>query len=172
VIGGRAEAIYREVIPRLYAVACATERRLVVKLHPFESKRVRQKFARQALPDVKADAIEFIDGSVSAEEVMPRAWCGVTVDSSVAVECALNQIPFFLCAWLDFTGIGYLDQFARYGVAQVFNDPPEIDRIPEMVGNYRPDPVVLSRLWREGNPSELENVMFGARQAHLRPCAC
>ena len=171
VIGGRAEAIYREIIPRLYSAASASGRKLIVKLHPFESKRVRLKFVKLALPNSPANAVEIIEG-VAAEKVLPRAWCGVTVDSSVAVECALNQIPFFLCGWLDFTGIGYLEQFARYGVAHVLGTPQEIERIPDMVDDYRPDPAILQRLWQQPARNQLEAVMFGARQARLKPCAC
>lgn len=170
VIGGRAEAIYREIIPPLHAVASATGRRLIVKLHPFESKRVRQSFIKLALPPCQSGLVEIIEG-VPAEAVMPRAWCGVTVDSSVAVECALKDIPFFLCGWLDFTGIGYLEQFARYGVAQVLRSPKEIERIPAMVLEYRSDADVRANLWRQAEPRQLEEVMFHAPQARLNPCA-
>jgi hypothetical protein len=96
----------------------------------------------------------------------------VTVDSSVAVECALNQIPFFLCGWLDFTGMGYLEQFARYGVAKVLHTPEDIEHIPRMVGDYRPDSAVLERLCHQADPKQLDEAMFGARQARLKPCAC
>ena len=171
VIGGRAEAIYREIIPRLYSVASASRRRLIIKLHPFESKRVRQKVVKLALPASKVDEVEILEG-VEAQSVIARAWCGVTVDSSVAVECALSHVPFFLCGWLDLTGIGYLEQFARYKVAHVLRTPEEIERIPALVADYRPDPDILQRLWREADPNQLEEVMFGARQARLKPCAC
>ena len=171
VIGGRADAIYREIIPRLYFAAKAAGRKLIIKLHPFESKRLREKFVNLALPDRAVDAVEIIEGA-SAEGIMSRAWCGVTVDSSVAVECALKQIPFFLCGWLDFTGLEYLAQFTRFGVAHVLRTPEEIEQIPDIVRNYRPDPAALEKLWNPADPNRLDEVMFSARQARLKPCAC
>jgi hypothetical protein len=170
VIGGRAEAIYREVVPRLHSMASASGRRLIIKLHPFESKRMREKLVNSVLPERPPESIEII-GGVSAETLMAQAWCGVTVDSSVAVECALKGIPFFLCGWLDFTGVGYLHQFAKFGVAKVLNAPDEIEHIPEMVRDQQFDPALLERLWHAADPEQLEEVMFGAKQRHLNPCA-
>jgi hypothetical protein len=94
------------------------------------------------------------------------------VDSSVAVECALRKIPFFLCGWLDFMGMGYLQQFARFGVARVLNTPEEIEQIPEMVAGYRFVPATLERLWHEADPTQLDEILFGTRPVRLAPCAC
>ena len=170
VSGGRAESIYREVIPRLYRVARSNGRKLIIKLHPFESRQARQALVNSALADFGKE-VEIVDG-VPPERVMSRAWCGVTVDSSVAVECAVNDIPFFLCGWLDFTGDGYLEQFARFGVAQVLNSADDIERIPQMVSDFRPDPAKLQQIWREADPSQLDEIMFGTRPARLNPCVC
>jgi len=170
-LGGRGDSIYHEIVPRLHSVARASGRKLIIKLHPFESRRARQALVNSALADVGSNEVEVVDG-VPPEQVMSRAWCGVTVDSSVAVECAVNDIPFFLCGWLDFTGDGYLEQFARFGVAQVLNSADDIERIPQMVSDFRTDPAKLQRIWCEADPSQLDEIMFGTRQARLNPCAC
>jgi len=163
IAGGRGDLIYREIMPRLHAVARANGRKLIVKLHPFESKRARQALLKSSL--TTADAFEIVDGT-TPEQVISRAWCGVTLDSSVAMECALSEIPFFLCGWLDFTGDGYLQQFAKFGVAHVLDRPEEIQRIPSLVAGYRPDAAILRRLWQEGDPNQLETVLFGPGNSH------
>lgn len=168
---GRTDAIYRDIVPRLLAVAERSGRKLVVKLHPFESRRGRQKLLSSILGRDLARNVEIIEG-VPPEKVMSHAWCGITVDSSVAIECALRKIPFFLCGWLDFNGMGYLQQYARFGAAQVLACPLEIERIPELVAAYKPDPVILDRLWHQGDAAELGQVMFGTQQARLDRCAC
>ena len=171
VVGGRTDSIYRELLPRLCSVARSSGRRVVVKLHPFESRRARQLLVNSILPREVRDTVEIVDG-MPPEEVMARAWCGLTADSSVAVECALREIPFFLCGWLDFMGMGYLQQFARFGVAQVLNSPEEIEQIPAMIAGYQFAPATLDRLWREADPAQLDEIMFRTRQTRLAPCAC
>ncbi len=160
--GGRVDEIYREVLPRLYRAAHNSGRKMIVKLHPFESKQARTELVTSILPNAGADQVEIISG-VPPEEVMSRAWCGVTVDSSVAVECTLRNIPFFLCGWLDFTGLGYLHQFERFGAGRVLNTPDSIEQIPEMVAEYGSAPAT-EPLWREADPAQLDEIMFGTRQ--------
>jgi hypothetical protein len=169
--GGRGDSIYREILPRLWSAAHQSGRKVIVKLHPFESKRARTALVTSILPRDVIGQVEIVAGT-SAEEVMSRAWCGVTVDSSVAVEGALKGIPFFLCGWLDFGGMGYLQQFARFGVGRVLDTPEKIVRIPEMVADYRFDASAMARLWREADPAQLDEIMFTTRRAHVAdPCA-
>jgi hypothetical protein len=141
----------------------------LIKLHPFESRKAREKLVNSILPDARGH-VEIVDGPL--EEVMGRAWCGLTVDSSVAVECALSRIPFFLCGWLDFMGMGYLQQYARFGAAEILKSPVEIDQIPQMVANFVPSPETLRNLWCEGEPAKLDEIMFGAQSVRVTPCAC
>jgi hypothetical protein len=160
--GGRADAIYRELLPRLHSVAQRTGRKLIVKLHPFESLRERKTLVASVLSKQAAAEIEILS-RVPVEEVMSRAWCGIAIDSSVAVECTLRSIPFFLCGWLDFMGVGYLRQFARFGVAQVLESPEEVERIPQRVAAYNADPAAMRRLWHQADPITLEQILFGTR---------
>lgn len=170
VASGRAEAIYREVLPPLCAAAIAAGKRVIVKLHPFESQRERSRLARSILPESKFRLVEFASGS--PQQVWPRAWCGVTVDSSVTVEGALRNIPFFLCGWLDFMGMGYVQQFERFGVGRVLSAPKEVEGIPEMVTAFRPDPATHERLWHEADPAQLDEILFGSKRVHQHSCAC
>ena len=107
--------------------------------------------------------MDVVDGQ-DPGKVMSRAWCGLSVDSSVAVECVLNKIPFFVCGWLDFTGLGYLDQFARFDVARVLPAPGDIERIPEMIAEWRWDANKLERLWRRCDSQQLEQLLFGGQR--------
>jgi hypothetical protein len=169
--GGRADAVYRELLPYLCSAASRSGGKVVVKLHPFESMWDRTSLAASILPASALSQVEFVAG-IPPEEVMSRAWCGITVDSSAAVECALRKIPFFLCGWLDFMGMGYLQQYARFGVGRVLNAPAEIEDIPRMVADYRADPAALDRLWHKADPVQLDEIMFGTRQVRLNACAC
>jgi hypothetical protein len=171
VTGGRVEAIYDQIIPRLYAVATASKRRLIIKLHPFESTQVRRALVNAALVDTDRNEVEVI-GGVAPEQVMSRAWCGVTIDSSVAVECAMHDIPFFLCGWLDFTADGYVQQFARYGVAEVLRSAEDIHHIPQIVADYRPDPGRRQRIRQAAEPNQLDALLFATPQARVKQCAC
>ena len=158
--GGRADAIYRELLPRLLSVAQRSGRRLVIKLHPFESQQGRRTLMNSIVPRDRLEQVEIVSG-VPAEQIIKRAWCGVAVDSSVAVECTLKGVPFFLCGWLDSSGLGYLRQFARFGAGRVLQTPDSIEQIPDMVNEYRANPAVLEKLWHEGDPRQLEQIMFG-----------
>lgn len=170
--GGRADEIYREVLPRLYFAAQRSARKMIVKLHPFESKQARKVLIAAILPKGAHDEVDIVSGA-APEEILSHTWCGVTVDSSVAVECTLRKIPFFLCGWLDFTGLGYLQQFARFGVGRVLDAPESLEQIPEMVAAHRADPVVIARLWHAADPAQLDEIMFGNRQMRSpHPCAC
>ncbi|HXJ90004.1 MAG TPA: hypothetical protein VMS18_24545 [Candidatus Binatia bacterium] len=171
VAGGRGDSIYREIVPRLYSVAQATHRKLIIKLHPFESRSARHALVRSILAGRDLDDVEILD-RVPAEQIFSRAWCGVTVDSSVAVEGALVDIPFFLCGWLDFTGDGYLEQFVRFGVAQVLHTSADVERIPQMVSDFRPEPAKLQQVWREADSSQLDELMFGVPDVRCHPCVC
>ena len=161
VTGGRVESIYSEVLPQVYAISREAGRKLVVKLHPFESVRARRALVNSILATLHD--VEIV-GGVPPDEVISRAWCGVTVDSSIAVECALREIPVFLCGWLDLTSAGYCRQFARFAVGHLLNKPDEIQQIPRIVAAFRPDHAVLKRLWYEAEPMQLREIISGARQ--------
>ena len=169
--GGRAEEIYRELLPLLSTAADRSGHKLTIKLHPFESRQARKALAASILPADACKRIE-ITSDISPDTVMTRAWCGVTVDSSIAVECTLRRIPCFLCGWLDFGGMGYLQQFARYGAGRVLASPVDIERIPETIADWRVDPAVIARLWQEVDSKQLDEILFGHHKVRSSdPCA-
>jgi hypothetical protein len=162
VAGGRPDAIYGEILPRLVAVAKQINRKVILKLHPFESKRGRERLMRMLLPVEDCTRVEVSRGAAAA--IMPRALFGIGLDSSVAVECAQHAIPFFLCGWLDFTGFGYMQQFAKFGVGTVLASPDEILSIPRRLDEFRPDRSKIERLWQPADNKRLAEIMFGANR--------
>jgi len=53
----------------------------------------------------------------------------------------------------------------------VLPGPGSIERIPEVVADYRVDASALERLWHPLNPIELDRVLFGSRRAGTpNPC--
>ncbi len=164
VISGRPDSIYGELLPGLSSVARNNGRKLVIKLHPFESRRGRQALVNSILAREAQSTVEIVDGR-PPEEVMARAWCGITMDSSVTVECSLRRIPFFLCGWLDFSGMGYLHHFEKYGAGSVLEKPQDILSIPQRLIEFKPDPAKIQRLWQAGDRALLDQTLFGARVA-------
>lgn len=155
--GGRLDEIYREIIPRLYEVAKQTDRKLLIKLHPFESKQARQALVDSVMAGRNHESIEILS-RVPPERVISQAWCGVTVDSSIAVECTLSGVPCFLCSWLDATGIGYLRQYVRYGAGLELQNPDSLKQLPRLVSEFRPQAETLARLWSPVDPKRLKQI--------------
>jgi hypothetical protein len=170
VLGGRGSEIYRELLPRLRDVARNTGRKLIIKLHPFESEKDRRRLVQSLLTKDQRTGVEVLR-DVPIEEVIAGAWCGVGVDSSVAMECTLQGVPYFLCRWLDATGLGYADQFARFGAGVALRSAGEIESIPERVSQFRQDPNVTAGLWQTMDSERLDQVLFGAGKAYLSQCA-
>ena len=136
VAGMRADEVYRELLPPLCRVASENGRRLVVKLHPFESLAQRKKILREVLPTRDRTIVSVIDGPLTPE-LMARAWFGITVESTTAIDCLRNGIACFLCGWLSLSPFGYAQQFARFGVGQALEDVQEILEIPHRLTSSR-----------------------------------
>ncbi len=160
VTGGRTREIYREILGPLVQVAQQLNRRIILKLHPFESSRGRARLLKSVLAEDEIDRIEI--STSRAAEVLPRTFLGIGLDSSVAVECAQREIPYFLCGWLDFGGFGYLRQFARFGVGELLEKPSEILSIPQKVAEFKPNRSKIQRLWQPTDDLRLDQFLFGA----------
>jgi hypothetical protein len=158
VYGGRAGEIYREILPRLAEMSHRMNRKIVIKLHPFESVRDRQRLVRSVLPAEQRVHLEV--SRAPASEIIARAWCGVGVDSSVAVECTLRGVPYFLCGWLDFNGFGYMEQFARFRAGIMLETPDEILSIPQRLPEFERDGSKFQQLSQPGDNARLDDVMF------------
>jgi hypothetical protein len=143
----RIETIYREVLPRLVAAARDAGKTVVLKLHPFESARQRRRLVAQTLNAVDAKLVSVTDAPLS-REILQKTWCAVTVESTVAFECAAVGVPAFLCGWLRHAYAGYAPQYVRFGVGKMLASPDDLLRIPEMARGALPGPDVARGLIR------------------------
>ncbi len=154
--GGRCREFYGELLPPLADLALQMNRELVVKLHPMESARQRRKLVNASLSSQQQKIARIIEGHLS-EELLDIAWFAVTLQSTAAVDCALRGIPVFLCAWLDYSHYGYLDQFIRFHAGMPLRSPSEIANIPSQLEEFSAaDP---DQLWHPIVPEKLKQLL-------------
>ncbi|MGA3103030.1 MAG: hypothetical protein ABSD53_01035 [Terriglobales bacterium] len=134
----RADAIFREVLPRLCAVARRAGKTVVLKLHPFESVRQRTRLMNRVLNEADRKLVSLTDAPLSTE-ILSKTWCAVTVESTVAFECATVGIPTLLCGWLRHAYAGYGGQYVRFGAGRMLDSPDDLLRIPDFVAAFTPD---------------------------------
>jgi hypothetical protein len=163
-IGGmRAEDVYRELLPNLWLLARRSERRLVIKLHPFESRVQRRRILQGLLPAEAARHVEWIEGPLTPE-LLHRTWFGITIESTTAIDCTQNDVCCFLCRWLTLSPFGYAEQYARYGMAESLQSAEQISEIPDRLSQFHnrrsaandsatPDPAQL-RQWLTSSRQE------------------
>src|SRR5438105_102099 len=164
VASARTDEFYRDLLPRLADLALKTGRKLVVKLHPFESQRERQRLINRILTAEQQLVATVVIGALS-EDLLQKTWAGITVLSTAATECAARGIPSFLCGWLEYSQYGYIEQFERFGVGQVLRSPEEIAEIPQLIRHYR-QPEVSSNLWQPVTSARLQELFSGAKKYH------
>jgi hypothetical protein len=157
---GRTETLYRELLPRLCAIAREYGRKVMVKLHPFESLTARTQLVERVLTDDDHRLVEVTAVALS-ERLLRKIWFSVTVESSVAVECALAEVPCFLCGWFDIDLYSYGKQYARFGAATILDDPADISRIPDLLKSKRPGAEVCNRLCHPITREDFEAVLQG-----------
>jgi hypothetical protein len=160
--GARGEEVYAEVLPPLCRVARACDRRVIVKLHPFESRRQRSRMLDQILPADDRRLVTVIDGPLGSE-ILSQTWFGLTCESTVAIDCLQAGICCFLCGWLQLSPFEYVRQYARFGVGELLQCAEQILEIPERLERFhnvqaaRPtvsdpiDPGTLQRLLTSGS---------------------
>jgi hypothetical protein len=132
----RVDEIYADLLPRLRALAQGCGLKLVLKLHPFESMRERRRTVQRHL-GAKACEIGIISGPASPE-LWRNTRFAVTVQSSVALECAALGIPVFLLSWLRDHYSGYVRQYARFGIGHIVDSPEQIANIPRLLATCNP----------------------------------
>ncbi len=150
----RAEEVYREVVPPLARLAQEQGRSLIIKLHPFESRSQRAAVVRDVLSLDLAKVVTLVDGPLTSE-LMSKAWLGVTVESSAALDCLEHGVTCFLCAWLAHSPYGYLEQYVRFGVGEVLDDVSQIAEIPGRLARLKPAPQAAG-LARAADAAELQ----------------
>jgi hypothetical protein len=131
--GWRGDEVYRDLLPRLRSLAKACEMKLVFKLHPFETVKGCRKMLRRIISKHERE-IEVLAGETS-DRLWNNTRVALTVQSSVALECAALDIPVFLCAWLRDSYSGYVSQYARFNVGYVLTCPEQIAEIPGLLAS-------------------------------------
>src|SRR5438445_1407557 len=159
VASARTDEFYRDLLPRLADLALKAGRKLVVKLHPFESRRERQRLINRILTAEQQQIATVVSGALS-EDLLQRTWAGITVLSTAASESAVRGIPSFLCGWLEYSHYGYIEQFERFGVGQVLRSPVEIAEIPQLIKHYR-QPSVAGNVWQPITSARLQDLFSG-----------
>jgi hypothetical protein len=164
VSGGRPEEFYRDILPPLADLALATGRELIVKLHPAESERERARALARILSAEQKAATRIVSGPLT-EDLLAKAWFGITILSTVAFECAVRGIPCFLCKWLEFWPYGYVEQFIRFGVGIGLNDLSEIEKIPMYLQQHRVSTDVKENCWQPAAAGRLRELLDASGKA-------
>jgi hypothetical protein len=154
----RVEPIYREIMPRLCALARRAGKSVILKLHPFESLRQRQRLVSRTLGADDRKLVTVTDKPLS-REMFEKTWCAVTAESTVAFECATVGIPSFLCGWLRNAYSGYAPQYVRFGVGSLLESPDDLLRIPDIVRAGVPKRSETSRLLQAIPPERLSQLL-------------
>jgi hypothetical protein len=156
---GRAADVYQDILPGLADLALSEKREVVVKLHPAESASERRRIVHQTLLPQQRQVVRVVSGPLQSE-MLDKTWFGITILSTVVVDCALRGIPCFLCKWLECSPYGYVDQFTRFGVGIGLNGPDEIKQIPGMLRQIKPNAATSANLWSPIAKDRLE-VLLG-----------
>jgi hypothetical protein len=163
----RVEAIYREVLPRLCAAARGSGKTVILKLHPFESARQRRRLVKRTLNEHDRKLVSVTDAPLSGA-ILRNTWCAVTVESTVAFECASRGIPAFLCGWLRHAYAGYAPQYVRFAAGRMLESPDDLLRISDMLGAAMPGPNSARRLVQAISAEALSEVLCPPARSGLR----
>jgi len=153
----RMEEVYHELLPPLCALAERCGLKLVFKLHPFESERGHRNLLGRLLPREKERGIGIMTGPIP-EELWRNTQIAITVQSSVALECVARGLPIFLCGWLGDSFPSYVQQYQRFGVGHLLENPAQISDIPNILESVPslfnprhdpPSPVFATEAFRE-----------------------
>jgi len=158
IAGGRGEEFYRELLPPLADLAAGAGRRLVVKLHPAESRREREQLVDKLLPPEQQRLTEIISGPLT-EELLHGAWFGITIRSTVVMECALLGIPCFLCEWLEYGPYAYVEQFSGFGAGYGLKSSAEIGEVPRILEHWAAKPETVRDLWQAITPGRFRELI-------------
>jgi hypothetical protein len=156
--GWRTEEVYRELLPKLWALAETCGLKLVFKIHPFESVKGHRRILREYLPR-QEPGIGVIAGAPS-----PQLWrntrIALTVQSTVALQCASLGIPVFLCSWLRDSSTGYVEQFSRFGIGQTVDSADKLSEIPGLLAMKGQTTPTQPALWGTMDPAKLRDLLL------------
>ena len=129
-----------------------------MKLHPFESLSQRTSMIRNLLPQDDFKRITVVDGPLS-QHLLSNTWFGVTVESTTVLDCLARSIPCFVCSWLTMLPFGYVQQYERFGVAQILRNAKELDEIPSFLAGLRNSPPPAESFWKTAEPETLRRLL-------------
>jgi hypothetical protein len=155
--GARGDELYRELLPQLANIAIKEQRALVIKLHPFESVRKRKALARRVLTKAQRQVVKFAAVPLT-QEFLHHVWFGVTVLSTVAMECEAVGVPCFVCEWLKYPHHDYGDQFRRFEIGHSLQSIAEIADIPAMLDRLSRNSRGAHNSSQVPAPSNLEQI--------------
>ncbi len=162
--GGRGEEVYREVLPSLARLAAENGRKLIIKLHPFESVRQRSRLIKRVLSIEHQQNLEICSGPLS-RDLLLQTWFGITIESSTVLDCALQGVPCFLCEWLVLNPYGYVQQYGRFGVGYILNVPEKLSEIPHILGKLGNSWQPRKGIWQPLEPDLLRDYLAGKSNA-------
>jgi len=155
----RNDEVYRDLLPRLCFLAQTCGLKLVIKVHPFESVKGHRRMLRKLIPQ-HANEIEVLAG-LPSDQMWSNMRLALTVQSSVALECAALDIPVFLCAWLRDPYSGYVQQYARFGVGHILESPDQIALIPSLLESQSGKPFRQQVTRSSMDPCDFANLLSG-----------
>jgi hypothetical protein len=157
--GMRGEQVYREILPALCCVARESGRGVIVKLHPFESRSQRCRMVSEILTPENNRLVTVLDGPLTGE-LLSRAWFGVTVESTTAVDCVRAGVCCFLCEWLGLSPFEYVRQYARFGLGEILQDARQIYEIPNRLAESRDRLAGTPKLAERVDPAVLQTWLI------------
>jgi hypothetical protein len=157
---GRTDVLYGDILPALCKVARDCGKKVILKLHPFESLAARSQLVDRLLNAEDRKLVE-VTAEPMSEKLLDRIWASLTVESSVAVECSLAGIPSFLCGWFDIDLYGYGRQFERYGAAIALRSPEDVLHLPELLASFKPETKVQERLLHPIDGRDFQRILSG-----------
>jgi hypothetical protein len=160
---GRTQSFYAELLPELCQLARQTHRKVILKLHPFESLRMRSNLVNRVLSPADRSLLILRDGPMAAD-LFDRAWCCLTVESTVAVENALHRVPCFLCSWFDSSWYNFGTQYARYGAGYPLDSPQRIREIPQLLEQFKITEATCQSLETTIAAESLEAILLGRNE--------
>ncbi len=161
--GMRAEEVYRELLPPLCRIARENGRRLILKLHPFESHSQRSRMVRDILLPDDAMHVTVLDGPLT-EELLAQAWFGITVESTTVMDCLQSGVCCFLCGWLALSPFAYVQQFARFGVGELLQGVHQLADVKLRLADFRSRPPMKWRLSETVESIKLQEWLTGPRE--------
>jgi hypothetical protein len=159
-LSARTQTFYAELLPELCSLARSTNRKVIVKLHPFESFRMRKALVDRMLSAEQRGLVEMREGPMTAD-LFERAWFSLTLESSVAVESTINGVPCFLCRWFDPSWYDYGKQYAKYSAGYPLDSPQRIREIPQLLEQFQVTETTRRGLHTSISPERLESVLSG-----------